>query len=184
MSRNVIETVMGAVVLAVAVLFLGFAYSSADLGAVAGYPLRAKFDSADGIAIGGDVLLAGVKVGSITGVQLDPKTYLAELTLAIDPAIELPADTVAVVASAGLLGGNVLSLSPGGDPAMLKPGDTIQYTQSTPGLEQLLGQVIFSLQSLSESGVGGGAAPGGAAPAGAAPAPDAPAPAADTLLEQ
>ncbi len=163
MHRNVIETVMGAVVLAVAVVFLGFAYSGANLGGASGYPLVARFDRIDGVTPGTEVRVSGVRVGSVSEVTLDRQTYLAELHLAIDPEIVLPADTVAIVSSDGLLGGKTVVLSPGGEADMLQPGDIIQYTQSTPSLEQLLGQVIFSLQG-SGSGDSGGAGQG--APAG------------------
>jgi phospholipid/cholesterol/gamma-HCH transport system substrate-binding protein len=92
---------------------------------------------------------------------------MAVMHLVVDPSVQLPADTVAIVSSDGLLGGKTVALSPGGDSEMLKPGDTIQYTQSTPSLEQLLGQVIFSLQNAGSSSdkgdapAGGSGAPGG-----------------------
>ena len=155
MHRNVIETVMGAVVLAVALVFLGFAYSGANLGGGSGYPLVARFDRIDGVTPGTDVRVSGVRVGSVSRIVLDSRTYLAELHLAIDPSVQLPADTVAIVSSDGLLGGKTVVLSPGGDEQMLAPGATIHYTHSTPSLEQLLGQVIFSLQG-NGSGTGGG----------------------------
>lgn len=152
MSRNVIETVMGGVVLAVAVLFLVFAYSSTGLRSVDGYEVVARFDRIDGLQTGGDVRISGVKVGTIRSQSLDPQTYLAEIRMSIDPSIQLPTDTVAVVASESLLGGRFLALEPGGAEEMIPPGGTIEYTQSTPGLEQLLGQVIYSLQSGGREG--------------------------------
>jgi phospholipid/cholesterol/gamma-HCH transport system substrate-binding protein len=152
MSRNVIETVMGGVVLAVAVLFLVFAYSSTGLRSVDGYEVVARFDRIDGLQTGGDVRISGVKVGTILSQSLDPQTYLAEIRMSIDPSIQLPTDTVAVVASESLLGGRFLALEPGGAEEMIPPGGTIEYTQSTPGLEQLLGQVIYSLQSGGREG--------------------------------
>lgn len=150
MHRNVIETVLGAVVLLVAGFFLVFAYSSADLRKVKGYPLTAQFTSIGGLQNGADVRISGVKVGSVAALTLDPASYLAVVHLSIDPSIKLPRDTVALVASESLLGGKYLSLEPGGDPDLLAPGGRIEYTQSTPGFEQLLGQVIFSLQSIGK----------------------------------
>lgn len=167
MHRNVIETVMGAVVLAVALVFLGFAYSSANLSAGSGYTLKAQFDEASGVGPGTDVKIGGVKVGTVTSVTLDPKTYLADVQLSIDPAVKLSPDTAASINSDGLLGGRTLVLSPGATPdnpdGWLKDGDTIDHTQSNPSLEQLLGQVIFSIGQLSDrsnSGAGGGAGQG------------------------
>lgn len=156
MSRNVIETIMGAVVLAVAVLFLVFAYSSTDIGRVDGYEVVARFDRVDGLQAGGDVRISGVKVGTILSQTLDPQSYLAELRMSIDPSIRLPTDTVAVVASESLLGGKFLALEPGGAEEMIAPGGTIDYTQSTPGIEQLLGQMIYSLQGAGGDNQDGG----------------------------
>lgn len=147
MRRNVIETVLGGVVLAVAAFFLAFAYTSADLRKVQGYELTANFSSITGLQSGADVRISGVKVGTVIGLTLDPKSYQAVVHLSVDPTVKLPRDTAAVIASESLLGGKFLSLEPGGEPDMLKPNGRIEYTQSTPGLEQLLGQVIFSLQS-------------------------------------
>ncbi|MEI6984930.1 MAG: outer membrane lipid asymmetry maintenance protein MlaD [Rhodospirillaceae bacterium] len=165
MHRNVIETVLGAVVLLIAGFFLAFAYSSADLHKVKGYELTAHFTSIGGLQNGADVRISGVKVGSIASLTLDPSSFLAVVHLSVDPSIKLPRDTVALVASESLLGGKYLSLDPGGDPEHLAPGGRIEYTQSTPGFEQLLGQVIFSLQSIGKP------APGADAGAGAAATP-------------
>lgn len=156
MSRNVIETVMGAVVLAVAAFFLVFAYSSVSVGRVEGYEVVARFASVSGLQTGSDVRISGVKVGSVVSQGLDPVTYLAEIRMSIDPSIELPTDTAAVIASESLLGGKYMSLSPGGAAEMIPPGGAIQFTQSTPGIEQLLGQVIYSLQGMGDGGDGGG----------------------------
>jgi phospholipid/cholesterol/gamma-HCH transport system substrate-binding protein len=175
MHRNVIETVMGAVVLAVALLFLGFAYTSANLGSASGYTLKAQFNQADGVSPGTDVRIGGVKVGTVTSVTLNPESYLADVQLSIDPSVKLSQDTAAAISSDGLLGGRSLSLSPGGRPddpsGWLKDGDTIEYTQSNPSLEQLLGQVIFSIGQLGEKGSAAGGSdapgqPGGQAPQG------------------
>lgn len=150
MRRNMIETVLGAVVLVVAGFFLVFAYTSADLRRVQGYDVTAGFSSIAGLANGSDVRISGVKVGTVTGLTLDPKTYQAIVHMTIDPQIKLPTDTAAVVASESLLGGKFLSLDPGGDDTMIKPGGRIARTQSTPGFEQLLGQVIYSLQNVGK----------------------------------
>src|SRR5712691_7158827 len=104
MSRNVIETVMGAVVLVIAALFLFFAYSVSQVRAVRGYELTAQFERVDGVRDGGDVRISGIKVGSILSQTLDPKTYFAVVRMSIDPGIKVPTDTVAQIASSGLLG--------------------------------------------------------------------------------
>ena len=162
MHRNVIETVMGAVELAVALVFLGFAYTSANLGSTSGYTLKAQFNQADGVDAGTDVRIGGVKVGTVTSITLNPESYLADVQMSIDPSVKLSQDTAAAISSDGLLGGRSLSLSPGGRPddpnGWLKDGDTIDHTQSNPSLEQLLGQVIFSIGQLGDRASSGGAA--------------------------
>jgi phospholipid/cholesterol/gamma-HCH transport system substrate-binding protein len=144
MPGNVIETVMGGVVLVVAALFLFFAYSTSQVRAVQGYQVTAQFERIDGIRDGGDVRIAGVKVGSIQSATLDPKTFLADVRMSIDPAYKLPDDTVAEIVSAGLLGDRYLALVPGGSEQMIPPGGRIKFTQAPVSLENLIGQMIFS----------------------------------------
>jgi phospholipid/cholesterol/gamma-HCH transport system substrate-binding protein len=144
MTGNVIETVMGAVVLVVAALFLFFAYSTSQVRAVQGYQVTAQFERIDGIRDGGDVRIAGVKVGSIVSASLDPKTFLADVQMSIDPAYKLPDDTVAEIISAGLLGDRYLALVPGGSEQTIPPGGRIKFTQAPVSLENLIGQMIFS----------------------------------------
>jgi phospholipid/cholesterol/gamma-HCH transport system substrate-binding protein len=161
MNRNMIETVMGGVVLAVAVFFFIFAYSSSDVRTVDGYEVIARFDRIDGLSPGADVRVSGVRVGQVVSQVLDPETYLAEVTMVVDESVRLPADTIATVASESLLGGRYMALDPGGAAEIIEPGGVIQYTQSTPGLEQLIGQVIYSLDDGGGGGNGGGNGGGG-----------------------
>jgi len=147
MRRNVMETVMGAVVLAVAAYFLFFSYTSASLGTTRGYVLRAKFEQTGGLSIGSPVRISGIKVGTVTGQSLDPKTYLAQIELTVEPSVQLPLDTIAKIASESLLGGRYLALDPGGDEKMLKPGDELRFTQSAMNLEDLIGRFMFSTDS-------------------------------------
>ena len=144
MTGNVIETVMGAVVLVVAALFLFFAYTTSQVRAVSGYEVTAQFERVDGIRDGGDVRIAGVKVGSILSETLDPKTFLANVRMSIDPAYKLPDDTVAEILSSGLLGDRFMALVPGGSEQTIPPGGRIKFTQSPVSLENLIGQMIFS----------------------------------------
>lgn len=147
MNRSVIETIMGAVVLAIAGFFLVFAYKTAEIKSVSGYVLNADFDRIDGLGLGSDVRMSGVKIGSITDITLDKETYLAKVQIDLNPAYKVPTDTAAIVSSDGLMGGKYLALEPGAEEEMLENGGRISHAQSTPGLEQLLGQVIFSMQN-------------------------------------
>jgi phospholipid/cholesterol/gamma-HCH transport system substrate-binding protein len=158
MGRNLVETLMGAVVLVVAALFLIFAYSTTNVRAVRGYDVIAKFERIDGLATGSDVKISGIKVGTLVEQRLDPETYLAVVRMSIDNRVQLPDDTVAQVSSEGLLGGNFLALVPGGSDKMIVPGGEIKYTQAPVNLVQMLGKFIFS------AGESGAKSEGGAAP--------------------
>ena len=175
MSNQLVETLMGAVVLVVAALFLAFAYSSTNVRPLNGYEVSAKFDRVDGLNPGSDVKISGIKVGTVVGEKLDPDTFLAIVTISLQSGIKLPTDTVAQVSSEGLLGGNFLALVPGSDDKDIKPGGEIKYTQAPVNLMQLLGKFIFNTGQAAAQGAQGsgaqGQGSGGGAPAGGTPAP-------------
>jgi phospholipid/cholesterol/gamma-HCH transport system substrate-binding protein len=149
MGRSVFETILGAVVLAVAALFLVFAYNSSDLKVVKGYEVTANFPMVDGLKEGIDVKLNGVKIGSVTGMNLittpGPNQYLVHVTMMVDPSIKLPEDTMALVSTESLLGGKYMSLEPGVEDDMIKTDGTgrITRTQAPMRLDDLIGQVIY-----------------------------------------
>lgn len=139
MNSNLVETLIGAVVLAVALFFLAFAYTAAGVGSgLGGYELQARFNRADGLVIGGDVRLSGIKIGTITRQSLDPQTYAAIVAFTVDERYQLPEDTAVKIASEGLLGGNYLEISPGASDVTLAAGDEITNTQGAIDLLNLL----------------------------------------------
>ncbi|HUL05979.1 MAG TPA: outer membrane lipid asymmetry maintenance protein MlaD [Candidatus Acidoferrum sp.] len=142
MHRNVIETIMGAVVLIVAVVFLVFAYSSSSSGTVSGYAVTARFNNISGINPGTDVRLSGIKVGSVIDTTLDTNDYTALVSLSIKDTVKLPTDTALRVWSDGLLSPSYLDLQPGADEKMLKEGDRIAVTQDPVNLLGLITQLI------------------------------------------
>lgn len=144
MKRNIIETVLGGIVLLVAVGFIVFAFRSSGLSSDgSGYEVTAEFDDASGIAPGTDVRMAGVKIGTVLSQRLDPKTYFAKVVLSIDNSIELPSDTSARIVPEGLLGGNFVELEPGGDTENIAPGGEVEYTQGAINVVDLLGRFVF-----------------------------------------
>ncbi len=143
MGRNLIETIMGAVVLAVAAFFLAFAYNHADLKQVAGYEVTAQFASIGGLAPGADVRINGIKVGTVAGHALDPDTFNAVVRLTIVPEIRLPKDTVATIATEGLLGGKFLKLEPGRASERIADGGAITRTKDYKSIEEMVGELIF-----------------------------------------
>ncbi len=147
--HGVAEVLTGALVLVVGIGFLAYAIAHSGRSAGSGYTLFASFDHIDGLAVGGDVRIAGVKVGSVTDERIDPKTFSAIVGISLRDDIHLPKDTGASITSESLLGGKYISLSPGGDETDLKPGQSITITQSSVSLEELLGKFIFSVTTLN-----------------------------------
>ncbi|SFP72455.1 outer membrane lipid asymmetry maintenance protein MlaD [Tranquillimonas alkanivorans] len=139
-SYNISEVATGTAVLAVAAGFLLYAGQVTGLGGGAGdsYDLSASFTSIEGISEGTDVRLAGVKVGAVTDLALNPQTFRADAIFTVDEDLALPEDTAIIVASEGLLGGSYLELLPGGSPFNLEPGAEIEDTQSAVSLLNLL----------------------------------------------
>ncbi|HEU4838540.1 MAG TPA: outer membrane lipid asymmetry maintenance protein MlaD [Micavibrio sp.] len=152
MKRNMIETVLGAVVLIVAVVFLGFSYSSANVGSVNGYTLTADFSGTGGLGVGDSVQVSGVKIGTVQKIELKPDDYRARVTMEVDNSLKLPDDSAAFISSESLLGGKYMELQPGASEEMLGDGGHIAYTQAPQNLEQLLGKFIFSMDKGKDVG--------------------------------
>lgn len=146
MKRSVVETVLGAVVIIGALTFLLFSYQTSNVGDVSGYHITADFSDIGGLKVGDEVQVSGVKVGQVAGIILDPKAYLARVTIEVANNVKLPSDTAALISSSSLLGGKYLSLEPGGAEDFLGDNGRIEFTQAPQNLEQLLGKFIFSMQ--------------------------------------
>jgi phospholipid/cholesterol/gamma-HCH transport system substrate-binding protein len=142
MQSNAFETLVGAVVVIVAAGFLFFAYHSTNAGGLSGYEISAKLGRVDGLANGTDVRLSGIKIGTVSKLELDPKTYQAEITLRIHEDVKLPEDSSLMVTSSGLLGNQYVSITPGGSDVMLKPGGVIANTQGSVDVMSLVGRFI------------------------------------------
>ncbi len=139
MSQNVTEVLVGAAVLVVAVGFAVYAGQATGLSkATSGYELKASFRSLEGVQVGTDVRLAGVKIGTVTGVVLNPQTYRADTQFSVIDGIEIPDDSAVIIASEGLLGGNFVEINPGGSPFYFAPGDEVEDTQGAVSLITLL----------------------------------------------
>ena len=143
MKRNVIEAVLGAVVLVIAAIFLVFAYSVAEVKSVGGYPVSATFDKVGGLERGSDVRISGINVGTVTDQSLDPKSFQADVKMNIAANVALPSDTEAAIVSDGLLGGKYVNLVPGRAQDKIAAGGTITHTHDYQSLEDLVGQIIF-----------------------------------------
>jgi phospholipid/cholesterol/gamma-HCH transport system substrate-binding protein len=142
-GRNIVETIVGALVLLVAGLFVFYAFAKSDRAGPGGYEVLARFDRIDGLKRGADVTVSGVKVGSVTGFDLDRKTYQAVVRMMVSSSVGLPIDTNAKIVSESLLGGMVVVLEPGGDSKMIQAGGEIDKTQGAVPLSELIAKFMF-----------------------------------------
>lgn len=144
MSNNIVETVIGAVVIGIAAMFLLFAYRTADIAPSSGYELIAKFDRVNGVNVGADVRLSGIKIGSVTSTELETASYLALVKLNVASSVNIPKDSSIRVLADGLLGDTFLSIEPGGDETNMNSGDVFRFAQGSVNLIDLVGQAIYS----------------------------------------
>jgi phospholipid/cholesterol/gamma-HCH transport system substrate-binding protein len=142
-GRNVVETIVGALVLVVAGLFVFYAFAKSDRTGPAGYEVIARFGRIDGLKRGSDVTLSGVKVGTVTGFDLDRKSYQAVVHLALSSSVQLPTDTNAKIVSESLLGSMVVVLEPGADKKLIAPGGELEHTQDSIPLTELIAKFVF-----------------------------------------
>lgn len=139
MSENKTEIFVGGAVLAAAIAFVVYAGQATGFGTGSqGYALSASFRSLEGVGVGTDVRLAGVKIGTVTDVELNPETYRADTRVSIGEGIQIPDDSAIIIASEGLLGGNFVEIIPGGSPFFYEPGSEIEDTQGAVSLISLL----------------------------------------------
>ena len=143
MHNETVETLIGAAVIAIAVIFVVFAYRSTGTANVGGYELQAHMTRVDGVAVGTDVRLAGVKVGSVRALTLEPN-YLVDVHMDIQRDVKVPDDSSLLVTSSSLLGSSYLSISPGGSDRMLGPGGTIRNTQGALDTMGLINKFVGS----------------------------------------
>jgi phospholipid/cholesterol/gamma-HCH transport system substrate-binding protein len=154
MQRNVLETVMGAVVLLAAAAFLFIIYSTSGVKEASnGYHLIMRLDQGGSLSPGTDVRAAGVKVGSVVKQEFDDKNFQAVITLDIDGKVKLPTDSSANADQDGLLGGTFVNLQLGSDDTLLKDGDTFRHASGVISLGKLIGMVLSGSGDKSEEKV-------------------------------
>lgn len=144
MGRNVIETLMGAVVLLVAATFIFISYKSGNINTASeGYKITAKFRQIGSLSIGSDVRVGGIKVGTVTDQRLDPISYKAIVEMGLKEGVKLPKDSTAAVVGDGLLGGKYVAIEPGGETDNIGAGEELKYTQDAISIEELIGKFAF-----------------------------------------
>lgn len=142
LRENIIEAFVGLLVVLLAIWFIFFAWQRTGGGIDDAIQVRALFPSANGVSVGTDVRVAGLKVGEVAAQRLNPESYQAEVVLALDETVRVPSDSSAAITAEGLLGGTHIALLPGGSPTPLKDGDTIVETQGSVDMMSLIGSFI------------------------------------------
>lgn len=143
MLKKPVETIMGLVVLSIALLFLVFAYNVSDLQVVKGYTLNAEFMKVGGLSIGSDVRINGIKVGTVTSQNLNNEDYTVGVTFSISSNVKLPKDSVVAIVSDGLMGDKFVKIEPGKSKEFLEDGDSFTKTKDYKTLEDMVGEIIF-----------------------------------------
>ncbi|MEK8045426.1 outer membrane lipid asymmetry maintenance protein MlaD [Ideonella margarita] len=153
MNKKSIEIFVGLFVVLGALGLVFLAMKAANLASFASgdaYQLKARFDNIGGLKPRAPIRAAGVNVGRVVSISLDPQTYQGVVTLEISKTVEFPRDSSAKILTAGLLGDQYIGIEPGGDEKNLAAGDVIKQTQSAVVLENLIGQFLFN--KAAESG--------------------------------
>lgn len=150
MQNNTVETLIGAAVVAVAVIFVFFAYRSVGATGMSGYEISAKLNRVDGVVVGTDVKMSGIKIGTVKALSLDPN-YLVRVAMDIHSDVKIPDDSSLVVTSSGLLNNNYLSVSPGGSDKMIAPGGQIKNTQGSVDLMGLISRFAGGISGSKSS---------------------------------
>ena len=144
MRNNLLESLIGFVVILVAIIFFTYSYSMMGKKSPSKtYEITAVFNEVSGLISGSDVRLSGIKVGSVSSQTLDIDTFEAVVSMQISNDIKIPTDSSAKISSEGLLGGNYISIEPGGSDEILIDGDVIEFTQGSIDLIGLLGNAVF-----------------------------------------
>ena len=154
MKNSTVETLIGAAVVVIAAVFFLFAYTASGEGNGGGYRVSAEFDNAEGINVGTDVRMAGVKIGTVVGQGLNYENFQAVVTMTIDPQLKLTEDTTAKVTAEGLLGSRFVALEPGGAETLLADGGVITSTQGAVDIWSLISQAMFEKSGNKEGGNG------------------------------
>ncbi len=150
MNKKPVETIMGLVVLAVATLFMVFAYRVSDLQVVKGYEINARFLKVGGLNTGADVRINGIKVGTVLSQSINPTDYMVDVKMSLKPNIKLPIDSEITIAGDGLMGDKFIKIEPGQSSEILKAGSTAVNTKDAKSLEDMVGEIIFMVTNNEE----------------------------------
>ena len=143
MKENILEIVVGCIVIIIAITFVFFTISSTGIKKK-GWYINAEFGNIGGLKVGDDVLIAGIKVGEVLSNKLDSQTFIAIVKLNLEKNISIPNDSIAKISSESLLGGQYVEIIPGASNIMFNEEQTIYNTRDPVSISDLLGQAVFS----------------------------------------
>mgnify|MGYP003323241599 FL=1 len=146
MKANTFEAIVGAFVIILSLVFLFYGFSTMKLQNSDNYNISALFNRIDGIKIGSDIRMSGIKIGTVASQELDNSSFEAKVLMSIDSKILIPEDSSAKITSDGLLGGNYISIEPGGSDIYLLNNEEIFFTQGSVDLIGLVGEALFSVE--------------------------------------
>ena len=146
MKSNTFEAIVGAFVIIISVVFLFFGFSTMKIQNSDNYKVSALFNRIDGIKVGSDIRMSGIKIGTVVSQELDNSSFEAKVLMSIDSKILIPDDSSAKITSDGLLGGNYISIEPGGSDIYLLNNEEIFFTQGSVDLIGLVGEALFSVE--------------------------------------
>ena len=148
MKQGAIETIIGLLIIALAASFFFYVYKiSGSSKTIDAYSVSANFENIEGLTMGSDVKLSGIKIGYVEDVTLEKDTFFAKITLRIDRAVEIPKDSRVIVSTSGLIGNKYIRINPGASDIMLNEGDKFVYTQSSLNVEDLIAKLMYSITS-------------------------------------
>ena len=146
MKSNTFEAIVGAFVIILSLVFLFYGFSTMKLQNSDNYNISALFNRIDGIKIGSDIRMSGIKIGTVANQELDNSSFEAKVLMSIDSKILIPDDSSAKITSDGLLGGNYISIEPGGSDIYLLNNEEIFFTQGSVDLIGLVCEALFSVE--------------------------------------
>ena len=146
MKSNTFEAIVGAFVIILSLVFLFYGFSTMKLQNSDNYYISVLFNRNDGINIGSDIRMSGIKIGTVANQELDNSSFEAKVLMSIDSKILIPDDSSAKITSDGLLGGNYISIEPGGSDIYLLNNEEIFFTQGSVDLIGLVGEALFSVE--------------------------------------
>lgn len=148
MKHNVVETIIGFIIIIIAGGFFYYAYNITNSARTTdGYILNANFENIEGLSVGSDVKLSGINIGYVETITLEKDTFFAKIYLRIKNDIEIPKDSRAMVSTSGFIGNKYIRIIPGASEVNLINGDRFLFTQSALNIEDLIAKLLYSVTS-------------------------------------